>query len=123
MRTTYQRAKDYLVRPLLGLAIIAGLGCEPRTDYHPTGPLPASRQATEQRKLMVQRTGFDDWGLIEGSQLFDVNRLTYNGDERNELEIRLGDMDGDGDLDIVVGSGTTGIRIYENRIPQKNSAR
>ena len=41
----------------------------------------------------------------------------WNG--QRTIDIECADMDGDGDLDLIVSDGFHPIHIYENRIPQK----
>lgn len=65
----------------------------------------------------VQPTYFTDWGLIDELKL-DYAHSYGDGGVKDDLEITLGDLDGDGDLDLVVGSRATGLRTYENRIGQ-----
>lgn len=57
---------------------------------------------------------FDNWGFVD--KIRSGHALTH-------VDIILGDLDGDGDLDVAVifkdHEYKTVIKIYENRIPQK----
>ena len=67
---------------------------------------PANAQVSVEKKNY-----FNSFG-----EVFRNGHSRYNADQ-----IRLGDMDGDGDLDIVLTESGTGIvSVLENRIPQKN---
>jgi len=66
---------------------------------------------SEKNVKLSEREYFDSWGA--------VGNLRGGVDSRTEL--RIADLDADGDLDIIASDSTGNIGIYENRIPQKNS--
>ena len=108
----------YAPRMILGSALLLitpyFVGC---SSYQETSPEINIRKKSHISKN--QNTYyFTDWGII------DKIKLNYYGvgdsPLLDDLEMRLGDMDGDGDLDIVVASAKMGLRIYENKIPQKH---
>ncbi|MCL6500613.1 MAG: lytic murein transglycosylase [Candidatus Pacearchaeota archaeon] len=59
-----------------------------------------------QRKDVVSRCSFDSWGFIDTLRMKDV-------------EIQLGDIDYDGDMDIITKDKAGTIWTYENTMPQK----
>lgn len=88
--------------------VLFGAGCE--SDTNTKKPEYISEPG-------VQGPYFTDWGFVDELKM---SHGAAKGGIHDDLEISLGDMDGDGDLDIVVGSRVTGLKIYENRIPQEN---
>lgn len=53
---------------------------------------------------------FESMGKIKLEDMWNSQRT---------VDIECADMDGDGDLDLIVSDGFHPIHIYENRIPQK----
>jgi len=117
MKGLYQIAKNYIIKPLIAIVLgTSGCNVENSATRRTTQPSPTQTGAGVGKKQVTDRGNyFTNWGIV--SEL----RVGYTpaGGVTDDLEIRLGDMDGDGDLDIVVGSRATGLEIYENRIPQK----
>jgi len=117
----YNKIKNFGKKTLLvgGLALILG-GCynidEEKRDKIQT-LMKQAREEIEEKRGESKKNYFTNWGFLRE---LNLQHGSYSGGGYDDLEIRLGDMDCDGDLDIVVGSRATGLRIYENRIPQKN---
>jgi len=89
------------IKPILysGLVAMAFTGCGDKRSIRD--------KAGE--NIVAEESYFTNWGFLQ----------TINSGSH---DIKLGDMDGDGDLDIIVGSHK-GLTIYENRIPQKNNSK
>ncbi|MBU0466820.1 MAG: hypothetical protein KJ718_02000 [Nanoarchaeota archaeon] len=105
---------------LVSLPLLFG-GCE--SSDTPSNNAPSNRHNQpnlNQNVVETRKTYFTSWGFLDELELVYMNKLEVSPATLDDLEISLGDMDGDCDLDIVVGSRATGLRIYENRIPQKN---
>ena len=96
------------IKPILyaGLATMVLTGCDNGPKIEKKEFKPAREIAMD--KFKPSEAYFTKWGHIE----------TPTG---YICEITLGDMDGDGDLDIIVNS-YGGMIIYENRIPQKKGS-
>ncbi|MBS3135989.1 hypothetical protein J4401_03440 [Candidatus Woesearchaeota archaeon] len=97
----YQTIRDFVLKPvyIVGISAIALTGCE-------KGMSPAQAPEAEIEKKL-NRYSFDDFSM-----------LYVRPDGRN-ADMKLGDLDGDGDLDIAIIDDTGTLKIYENRIPQK----
>lgn len=96
--------KKIIIYSLLGLGSLGLLGCQP-----------SSEKESEEPQKKLQEYGnfyFEDFGII--AKFFD----RHSG---YDLKMELGDIDGDGDLDIVLANKADGfLIIYENRVPQKS---
>ncbi len=77
-----------------GLGLSALLGCN------------GQETKKTENKPAIEKTYFSSWGIVD----------TLEGDI---LDLKVGDFDGDGDLDIVITERVgmyTHLKIYENRI-------
>jgi len=93
----YQKILTYSV---IGLASLGISSCDNQNAKKSTKP------------SMSEITYFENFGEI--SEFYSSHTESY-------LDIELGDMDGDGDLDIILANKDSDtIQILENRIPQKS---
>ena len=104
MKNLYQVVKDYIAKPLMGIALIVGInGCgeSNNQNYALKKPVPQIRKLNQFSEIRIGK--ISNFGL------------TYP----DNIPMMLGDMDGDGDLDIVLINREGEILVYENNIPQK----
>lgn len=115
MEKLYQIGKDYITKPLMGLALVAGISaCD--IFHEPNNTPPASPPEPVYQERSLNQFQEIEVGSMPGGHGYDNHgrRMADN------IVMRLGDMDGDGDLDVVVIDLDGNMFIYENNIPQGN---
>ena len=105
MKNLYQTAKNYIAKPLIGLALIAGVsGCDQNLNNQEYPPKTTDRPAYS--------SSINEFGV-----------MAYQNPEHRGWEERtsvaVADMDGDGDLDVIVSNAFGEVIVLENNIPQK----
>lgn len=112
MKELYSTIGKYFVKPVLytSLGLLTLTGCEYFRSKNNDESMVQNQSIKEESP--TKKTYFSDWGFIDklDSSISDEH-----------LDLELGDFDGDGDLDIAVVTLTGGLRIIENRIPQKKN--
>ena len=94
MRKIYSTARKLVIASLTGLALVA------------CGPDIPKQDATS------KTYSFDKPGIIDNV----YSNLNFQA----AISVTLGDIDGDGDSDIILADRDSGVlAIYENKIPQK----
>lgn len=99
------------LRDILYTSLIAGAvglsGCGNSNNDYNSDPRPGdSKVKIEESTEPVNKYQFDSFGQID--DLWG-----------NIRQIKVADLDGDGDLDIIVGNDNGYLLIYENNLPQK----
>jgi len=113
----YQKIIAYTL--LLGSLAVSSFGCDSNRNPKSAQEGRLKKELSYQANARKESIGvygyqkhFTDFGMISG-----FNDLYPD----SNVEIELGDMDGDGDLDIVLANKSDGIvQIIENKMPQKN---
>lgn len=102
----YQRIATYA---LIGVASIGLFGCDKKEE---------TRQPFQQPSPIELKTTEKSPYAFEKSTIQDKLNVHYSGTGAAPIAVTCGDLDGDGDLEVIVAT-RDGITIYENKTEQK----
>jgi hypothetical protein len=103
--------RDYIVKPFMALVLVYGISsCELKE----VSKQPKAKSSEQTETPEGEKTHFNRFGYIA-----DVNNMIEDRSWRDITQLETADLDGDGDLDIIVGTQKGRIITYENRMPQR----